>query len=122
VVSERFRRAEAYAAVWEREVKAREREEQDREYASRLERAKQFGPDLDPRWEWIEIREFGGAVFYERVACNHLEVEPVYAGGELVARLCLTCDAQLPAAPPSASPGPCHVGRGWCDKCIDTLM
>jgi len=56
--------------------------------------------ELDPNYEWIEIREFGGAVRYDRVACNHLEVVPVYAGDELVARLCTICDSQLPGDTP----------------------
>ena len=29
-------------------------------------------------------------------ACGHLETVPVESGGETVAHLCLTCDAQLP--------------------------
>lgn len=53
--------------------------------------------DLDPRWEWIELRRLGDAEpTYLKGTCNHLDVVPVEAGGERVARLCLTCDAQLP--------------------------
>ena len=54
--------------------------------------------DLDPRWEWIEgprrLSEAEAPLIRGR--CNHLEVEPVTAGGETVAHLCLTCDTQLP--------------------------
>jgi hypothetical protein len=65
--------------------------------------------ELDPRWEWIEITKFGDATpRYMKGHCNHLEVVPVYAQNDLdrllgedpgtpVARLCRTCDAQLPA-------------------------
>ena len=53
--------------------------------------------DLDPRWEWVELRRFGDPQpTYVKGACNHLEVVPVESGGEVVAHLCLTCDAQLP--------------------------
>lgn len=34
---------------------------------------------------------------YLRGRCRHLEVVPVESGGGLVARLCRTCDTQLPA-------------------------
>jgi hypothetical protein len=54
--------------------------------------------DLDPRWEWVEIRRFGDPEStYVKGQCNHLHVIHVVAGDEVVAHLCLTCDAQLPA-------------------------
>jgi hypothetical protein len=54
--------------------------------------------DLDPRWEWTEIRRLGDPdPQYVKGACNHLEVVKVDTGGETVAHLCETCDAQLPA-------------------------
>lgn len=55
----------------------------------------------DPRWEWAVITSGDGRLSrMVRVQCNHLEVVPVRAGGEVVASLCLTCDTQLP---PSAA-------------------
>lgn len=54
--------------------------------------------ELDPRWEWIEIRQFNEpAPSYVRGPCRHLEVVPVESGDETVAHLCETCDTQLPA-------------------------
>lgn len=57
------------------------------------------GPDLDPRWEWAEMSAWGEErTLHVKVACRHLETEPVDTlGGEVVAQLCLTCDSQLPA-------------------------
>lgn len=58
---------------------------------------------LDDRWEWIEERTFGSPEpQYVRGRCRHREVVPVESLGvlgpvEVVAHLCLTCDAQLPA-------------------------
>lgn len=53
--------------------------------------------ELDPRWEWHEIHSMDGTEpIYRKGNCNHLEIEPVVSGGETVAQLCLTCDAQLP--------------------------
>jgi hypothetical protein len=52
---------------------------------------------LDPRWRWIEARSLSGTVRYRKAGCNHLEVEPATSGGQVVAHLCRTCDAQLPA-------------------------
>jgi hypothetical protein len=54
--------------------------------------------ELDPRWDWVEVTAWGDPEpVYVKGRCNHLEVEPVESvSGELVARLCLTCDAQLP--------------------------
>lgn len=54
--------------------------------------------ELDPRWEWIEgPRRLGDSEApIVRGRCNHLEVVPVESAGETVARLCLTCDSQLP--------------------------
>ena len=57
------------------------------------------GP-LDPRWEWSEITALGDLERrYIAVRCNHLELLPVTSvvTGELLARLCATCDAQLDA-------------------------
>lgn len=55
--------------------------------------------ELDPRWEWTEVRIWDGRhVHHIRGRCNHLETVPVETGGEVVARLCLTCDQQLPAS------------------------
>lgn len=51
---------------------------------------------LDPRWRWQEIHQHGGPSIFVKVGCNHLETEPVESGGQVVARLCLTCDQQLP--------------------------
>lgn len=54
--------------------------------------------DLDPRWKWVEVRRLGDREpTYIKGSCNHLDVVPVESGGETVAHLCLTCDAQLPA-------------------------
>ena len=56
--------------------------------------------ELDPRWDWVDVRSFGdpGPVWV-KIRCRHSEVVPVDSvTGEQVARLCLTCDAQLPAA------------------------
>lgn len=57
-------------------------------------------PDaLDPRWEWVEVQRLCDAhPTYIKGPCNHLDVVPVESGDERVAGLCLTCDAQLPAA------------------------
>ena len=54
--------------------------------------------DLDPRWSWVEVTAYGDlAPNYIRAYCNHLELVPVHdVTGELVARLCRTCDTQLP--------------------------
>lgn len=52
----------------------------------------------DPRREWYELRRWGDPQpILIKGRCNHLEVEPVESGDILVARLCLTCGAQLPA-------------------------
>lgn len=53
--------------------------------------------DLDPRWEWIEVRDFGQASSdYIRGPCRHTELIPVKSiDGEIVAKLCLTCDRQF---------------------------
>lgn len=61
--------------------------------------------ELDPRWEWVEVTTISDpAPRYIRGACNHLEVAPVTSmvDGEVLAGLCLTCDAQLPAGMVSA--------------------
>ena len=63
--------------------------------------------DLDPRWEWIEVTQFGGQPEYIKGYCRHLETVPVNASdwferemgepGEVVAHLCLTCNTQIAA-------------------------
>lgn len=56
--------------------------------------------DLDPRWEWIEVRRFSEQdSSYVKGRCNHLDVVPVNSvvDSETVAHLCATCDQQLPA-------------------------
>lgn len=55
--------------------------------------------ELDPRWEWVEVTAWGDAgPRYAKGACRHLDVVPVESivDGQIVAQLCLTCDAQLP--------------------------
>jgi hypothetical protein len=54
-------------------------------------------PD-DPRFEWVEVTTVGGPEEWIRGRCHHLTPVPVRAHptGELVARLCPDCDAQLP--------------------------
>jgi hypothetical protein len=62
------------------------------------------GPDLDPRWFWIEAASFSqpGPVWV-RAGCRHTEVIPVESvTGEIVAQLCLTCDRQF--GPPVQRP------------------
>lgn len=58
--------------------------------------------DLDPRWEWYEERRLcDPGPSYVRGACNHLEVVDVESTLDpdvVLARLCVTCDTQLPAA------------------------
>lgn len=56
------------------------------------------GDDLDSRWDWHEVTAIGDRERrYIRGLCRHLQVVPVEsAGGQVIARLCLTCDAQLP--------------------------
>jgi hypothetical protein len=54
--------------------------------------------DLDPRWRWADVTRLQDRhPRFVKVCCNHLEVVPVESGDEVVAHLCLTCDAQLPA-------------------------
>lgn len=56
--------------------------------------------NLDPNFEWMDITPIDKAPGTEfiRIRCNHLHLESVEAlDGEVVARLCLTCDEQLPA-------------------------
>lgn len=53
--------------------------------------------DLDPRYEWVEVRALGELEpQYIRGRCLHVDATPVESGGEIVAYLCLVCDAQLP--------------------------
>lgn len=62
--------------------------------------------DLDPHWEWHEVTTIGDTERrYIKGYCKHLETVPVELTmtGELVARLCLTCDAQLDVPWPDAT-------------------
>ncbi len=54
--------------------------------------------ELDPRWEWRDVTALGDLEpRYVKIRCNHLDTVPVdLLTGQVVARLCLTCDAQLP--------------------------
>lgn len=57
-------------------------------------------PDLDPRWHWIATQDLGRVgPDYVRGPCRHTEIIPVdsIVTGETLARLCVTCDMQLPA-------------------------
>ncbi len=50
----------------------------------------------DPRYEWTEAYKVGShQPYYIQGRCKHLETVPVYSDGDLVARLCVTCDSQL---------------------------
>lgn len=51
------------------------------------------------RFEWEEVRTFGGATQYIKTACRHFGAIPVEScvTGETVAILCTDCDEQLPA-------------------------
>ncbi len=78
--------------------------------------------DLDPRWEWCETMAFGRSEpRYIKVRCNHLDTVPVdLLTGEVVARLCLTCDASLP---PSAADVPLTHDHGPelnCQACYQS--
>lgn len=54
--------------------------------------------ELDPHWDWHDVTALGDREpQYIKGRCNHLETLPVESAGKVVARLCLTCDAQLPA-------------------------
>jgi hypothetical protein len=57
--------------------------------------------ERDPRWEWIPVPTYGNPDLVVQGRCHHVEVVPVESvTGEVVAQLCLTCDAQfgLPVA------------------------
>lgn len=57
--------------------------------------------NLDPRWEWIEVRALGDAgPRYIRGPCKHLEPVPVdsIVTGETIATLCGTCLKQIATA------------------------
>ena len=60
-------------------------------------------PDLDPRWEWVNVQALGERdPVYIKATCNHLVIIPVTdTDGTEVAQLCTTCDAQFP---PSQQP------------------
>jgi hypothetical protein len=55
--------------------------------------------ELDPRWDWLNVQALGdpGPVWVKG-QCRHTELVPVDSTvtGQEVARLCLTCDRQLP--------------------------
>ena len=62
-------------------------------------------PELDPRWSWIVApRRLGDdTVTYVRGRCLHTDVVPVESALDpdvVVARLCRTCDTQLPGDQP----------------------
>jgi hypothetical protein len=64
--------------------------------------------ELDPRYDWYEVPDFGRAEpGWIRGRCRHIDVVPVTScvTGEHLARLCLTCDAQLPPARPARLAG-----------------
>lgn len=55
---------------------------------------------LDPHWNWVNVQALGDpAPVYIRCECLHLETVPVtlLITGELVAEICITCEAQLSA-------------------------
>lgn len=57
--------------------------------------------ELDPRWEWVNVPTLDDPDRWVRGACRHAEVVPVSSvEGEVVARLCLTCDRQFDPADP----------------------
>jgi hypothetical protein len=71
--------------------------------------------DLDPRWEWHHVCSADGTLDrWVRGGCNHLEVVNVDVAltGEVVARLCVTCDTQLPP-PREPPPVTMRVDRSW---------
>jgi hypothetical protein len=50
---------------------------------------------LDPRWDWVDVSTMaeGPGTTFVKASCNHLKVEDVRdTDGELVAKLCRTCD------------------------------
>lgn len=65
----------------------------------RLEAVFGPAPQLDPRWEWINVTTISGPAEYVKGACRHLTPTEVRSTvtGELLAYLCPDCDAQLPA-------------------------
>lgn len=55
--------------------------------------------ELDSRWAWIEVTYFGeSGSRWVKGHCLHIDVVPVESvvDGQVIAQLCLTCDAQLP--------------------------
>lgn len=59
-------------------------------------------PELDHRWEWFPVRQLCQAEpIMLRGVCRHLEVVDVTSvvDGELLARLCVTCDRQFEVDP-----------------------
>lgn len=56
-------------------------------------------PELDTRWEWVNVQGLGdsGPVWIQG-QCRHVDLVSVDScvTGQQLARLCLTCDRQLP--------------------------
>lgn len=54
---------------------------------------------VDERYDVTEIRATNGSVVRRLLTCRHAEIVPVESivTGETLARLCRTCDEQLPA-------------------------
>lgn len=52
----------------------------------------------EPEFKYIELRGLGERIHRSLGFCQHANVVPVESlVGDLVARLCIDCDAQLPA-------------------------
>jgi len=52
---------------------------------------------MDDQYEWLEITTLSGHTTLIRGVCLHRDTADVYnLTGGVVARLCLTCDQQLP--------------------------
>lgn len=60
--------------------------------------------ELDPNWEWIEVRSIGMPARFIKGPCRHLSVVPVESivTGDTLAWLCVNCDQQLAQRPESA--------------------
>jgi hypothetical protein len=56
-------------------------------------------PDLDLRWNWVALHNFGerNGTTYVRGECRHLALLPLYStNDELIAHVCLTCETAIP--------------------------
>ena len=84
------------AAIAEGTTRAEVMQEALRELVARNSRGAEVVSSLDPRWEWITMHSLAGDEWHVKSRCNHTEVVPVEAGGEVIAHLCQTCDTQLP--------------------------